>query len=63
MKKRSCAEKQLDSAHVLPLQLSLTGSSGNLGPKNKNIQIRAVGELVLKRLCGNTRRCDYASRA
>jgi len=48
MKKRSCAEKQLDSAHLSPLQLSLTGSSGNLGPKNKNIQIGAVGESVLK---------------
>jgi len=50
MKKLSCAEKQVDRAQVLPLQLSLTGSSANLGPKNKNIQIRAVGESVLKKL-------------
>jgi hypothetical protein len=60
---KKLSEKQVDRARVLPLQLSLTGSSGDLGPKNKNIQIGAVGELVLKRLCENTRRCDYASRA
>ena len=37
---------QVDRAHVLPLQLSLTGSSGDPGPKNNTIQIRAVGEFV-----------------
>ena len=48
MKKRPWVEIPVDRAYLLPLQLSLTGSSGNLGPKNKNIQIGAVGESVLK---------------